>query len=1125
MLQLLSIKNNKNINLYVNLHNILVKSLYSFAMRHRCFTQIKLLRWNHFSSMVIAISTFVGSANYAFAQIVPDRTLGAEGSRLTTNVQIRGALADSISGGAQRGSNLFHSFSQFNINNGQRVYFVNPAGIQNAIVRITGKEGSNILGTLGVDGNANLFLLNPNGIIFGKNARLDVLGSFVGTTASAFKFGDQGIFSATDPQAPTLLTIQPSALLFNQIEPGAIAVQSGSQSNGGLAVPQGKNLLLVGGNILLDGGKVFAGRIELGGLAQSGAVDLTSNTDVWQLNFPEGLLRADVVLQNNAAAQTTGGGAVAVYARNLNLTGNSTLASQLLAGQESAGTPEDVLVNATGNVSLDSNSSINNVGVANSLGNTGNIKIDAQSIRLTNGGLINTNSQRNIGSIRLNAAADITLDGSSIYTFGYPNSIANSGDITVTAQTIKLSNKSGIISGNLGQGQSGQTTLQAQDAISLSGGSSILSNSSSRNINQKSGDIEIKARSLSLTGDASGGPYTGISADNFGKAPSGNIRITTDGSISLNNASITSSTTGQGDGGNIQIQTQSLSLKNLAQLNTSNTGQGNAGDIFVKAQDTISLASGSFIASNIGSLQKQPAQGKVGNIQLEARAVSFTDGAQLQADFFSGAKGNPGVISINAQDTVSFTGTSTGILANVNFGAVGNGSDISINTRSLSLKDGAILTTSNSGQGNAGNISVKAQDTISLASSLIISNIGRPQKQPAQGKVGNIQLEARAVSLTDGAQLQAGLFSGTQGNSGIVSIKAQDTVSFTGANSGIFTNVESNAVGNGSDIQISAGSVSLTNGGVIQASNAGQGNGGGINISAGSLSLEQSRILSQESESGVGNAGSIDITGRSFSLQNRSLLSTSNIGNGAAGNINITTAENSLVGNNAFIRADTQGGQGNIAIRSGDLILFRNGNITTNATGNNVIGGNINIDTGVFATVGNSNISANSIDSRGGRVRINTQGVFRSADSQISATGASPDLNGIVQINTPGIDPSRGLLTLPTVVEDTSKLIAAKCAAFDGQGNSFIITGRGGLPPNPYEPLSGDVIWTDSRQLETMRPHQSQISTAKPPSQPKAMEFIPATGWVFHSNGEVTLVSSANNSRFASPNTIATKCR
>ena len=154
----------------------------------------------------------------ALAQIIPDTTLGNENSTVTST----GAL-DQIDGGATRGANLFHSFQEFNIGNGRSALFSNPPGIENILSRVTGANPSNILGMLGVSGgNANLFLINPNGIIFGQNASLNVGGSFVASTANAVQFGNIGFFSATDKNIPSpLLTINPSALLFNQINQNA----------------------------------------------------------------------------------------------------------------------------------------------------------------------------------------------------------------------------------------------------------------------------------------------------------------------------------------------------------------------------------------------------------------------------------------------------------------------------------------------------------------------------------------------------------------------------------------------------------------------------------------------------------------------------------------------------------------------------------------------------------------------------------------------------------------------------------------------------------------------------------------------------------------------------------------
>ncbi|MEM0980329.1 MAG: filamentous hemagglutinin N-terminal domain-containing protein, partial [Cyanobacteria bacterium P01_H01_bin.58] len=125
----------------------------------------------------------------AFAQLIPDTTLGQESSIVTPEL-IQGLPATVVAGGAERGANLFHSFTEFNVNTGQAVYFANPAAIDNILTRITGNNISNIDGLLGVNGNANLFLLNPNGVIFGPNARLDINGSFTTSTASSFAFAD-----------------------------------------------------------------------------------------------------------------------------------------------------------------------------------------------------------------------------------------------------------------------------------------------------------------------------------------------------------------------------------------------------------------------------------------------------------------------------------------------------------------------------------------------------------------------------------------------------------------------------------------------------------------------------------------------------------------------------------------------------------------------------------------------------------------------------------------------------------------------------------------------------------------------------------------------------------------------
>ncbi|HEY9666971.1 MAG TPA: filamentous hemagglutinin N-terminal domain-containing protein, partial [Coleofasciculaceae cyanobacterium] len=208
----------------------------------------------------IALGTFGAvavSGSSVLAQITPDATLGQENSIVTPNVDVRGLPADRIEGGAARGTNLFHSFSQFNVGNGQRVYFTNPTGIENILTRVTGNTLSNIFGTLGVDGGASLFLLNPNGIIFGPDARLDIAGSFVASTANGVVFDNGFAFSATNPEAPPLLTINvPLGLQNGSSRPGATIANSGNLS-------VGKNLGLAADNLNLQGQLQAGGSLAL----------------------------------------------------------------------------------------------------------------------------------------------------------------------------------------------------------------------------------------------------------------------------------------------------------------------------------------------------------------------------------------------------------------------------------------------------------------------------------------------------------------------------------------------------------------------------------------------------------------------------------------------------------------------------------------------------------------------------------------------------------------------------------------------------------------------------------------------------------------------------------------------
>ncbi|MEW6491561.1 MAG: filamentous hemagglutinin N-terminal domain-containing protein [Cyanobacteriota bacterium] len=973
---------------------------------------------------IVGAIAYTGESS--LAQITPDATLGAENSIVTPNANVGGFPADLIQGGATRGANLFHSFGQFNVDNGQRVYFANPTGIENILTRVTGNTLSNILGTLGVTGGADLFLLNPNGIIFGPNARLDVGGSFFATTANAVQFDNQGFFSATNPEAPGLLTVKPSAFFFNQLNAGTIVNQSVARNpivpsfREGLRVPNGENLVLLGGNVNIDGGQLnaFGGRVEIGAVAGTGTVGL--NVD-GSLSFPTDLSRADVSVFNSViGVAARDSGSVTINARNLDISGNSLIRAGILSGfgtvDSQAG---DITLNATETLQIrGERSRIVNLVFEDAVGNSGDIRITAGSLFLTDGAQLDASTfgQGNGGNIIIEASDRVSLDnGAGIFNGVEDTGNGTGGNIRINTGLLSITNSAFITTSVYGQGNVGDILIDARDRVFLDRNVRILNGVQDKGIGD-GGDIRITTGSL----DATNGAF--MAAFTFGQGNAGDVIIEASDRVSLDNRTDIWNLGERSNGGNIRISTGTLSIDNGARLDATTFGQGNAGNIIIEASGQVSLSKNASIANRVGDIApdngSERATGNGGDIQIQSGSLSVTNSLIVATTF---EQGNAGNIFVDARDQVFLN---NGAIANqVDEQATGNGGTIRISTGSLTATNLGRVQALTLGQGNAGNVIINARDRVLFEGGIVDgvrSGAGSAVGEGAIGNGGNIEITTGSLDMLNEAGISASTFG--QGYAGNVMINARDNVSLN--NSNIFSIVDKNAVGRGGNISITTGSLSLANTAQLDASTFGQGSSGNIIINARDrVSLDGTNptrnrtttIFTEVVKGAQGDGGNIEIFTGSLVVTNGAKLEASTRGTGNAGNIfinardivsfdgtnaigasgafsdveevdaigrggNIQIATGSLaVTNGAQVGANTegQGDAGNVIITARDSVLFDNSaafsNVDETAMGT---GGNIEIATGSLLVTNGAQLQAQtSGQGNAGNVIINARNI------------------------------------------------------------------------------------------------------------------------------------------------------
>jgi filamentous hemagglutinin family protein len=822
---------------------------------------------NQVSNFLFVIFLFL-QAIPVKAQIVPDNTLDTKVNQLNN--------VSEITGGQTRGNNLFHSFEGFSVGRGNEAFFNNAESISNIFSRVTGGSTSDIDGVISANGSANLFLVNPAGIVFGQNVRLDINGSFAATTADEIKFPDAN-FSAVDTDTVNLSVNFPIGLGLGS-QPKNISIK-GSQNNAVLEVPSfrivpnfidslkvdpGKNISLIGGNINFDGGGILApgGRIDLISLKADQQIDFTKLGDWFTVDNDNTLQYSDISLNNAAyldVSDEVAGNIIlrgqdiyindgSVVLANTSLPTNNSIdisASGLLELKGSSG-QEDINLTSLGEINDIVRESRSGTNKIEGRGNYYSISLIAADVLSGSDGVGN---DINISANKINV-----IDGAEIRTVNFSPSTTRiaGGDIQIISQDLKVEGTN--VSDNL-----------LPSFITSTNGISKFGNTG--NINISSGTIRI------LRG-------AGIKVDAFGFGDIGSLSIEADylvirgfrksrfdsQSPLLNRSGLITSASNEGidaeKSGLINIDVNTLEILEGGGIGSNSFGRNSAGEINIKAKkinlvglsnnvDSVptSISATVLRDSNItipSTINENSSE--AGIIRLDTDQLQILEGASIEANSNSG---NSGSIVINAKN-IEFDGTrktdgefTGGLSTSTAPQANGIGGDILINTDTLKIFDGSIIRAISLGSGDAGNIDINAEE-------IEISGVDRFAEDPVAtervSKIntgslntngGNLTIKSRSVKLDDFGQIQATSVTGDRGG----------------------------------NIVVDTNSLSLFNQSNITASAGGQGNGGNVTIDAEVLVGLDNSDITANAIAGMG--GNIDLSSDYiFGLESRNELTS-----------------------------------------------------------------------------------------------------------------------------------------------------------------------------------------------------------------------------------------------------------
>lgn len=925
------------------------------------------------------------------AQVITNMT----SSGLNTQVNQVGN-AHNITGGTRPGDgpNLFHSFGNFSVGAGDLANFLNDTGLptSNILGRVTGGNASHIDGTIQTTGfgSANLFLMNPSGIVLGPGASLNVGGSMSFSTAQYLRLFD-GTNSAnfyanpaSDGLANSILTINSSAFEFLSASPAGYGFLTAPDPNAtitvqgnNLAVPSGHSISLVGGKVVIEGGAQLSspsGTINLGSAASPGEFDVATLESLPNVDASSFMSSGSVSLAASSSIKVSGPGTVFIQGGQLVLSVNDAT----LSTSETPAPPDTIALGPgssirTTNAGPDPGADLRaTVGtfrmdgatittVALGPGNGGAVQLDVGSLILENVASILTATSDGGGAggnVTLNLGTARLLGGSSILsqTQNFTPGLGQGGNVTLqghlgaesgAAESVALSGDSFLLSSSFGTGAGGSMTVLSKSLTMDGVGTTVKAEASDLG---RGGDIVIGVQQAHLLGGATIRTITGSADPNAPAAAT----VTVQGL----NGRMADSVALSGSGSGIVSET---------------TGGARSGDVAVHGK-TITLTEGGVIRTGTSTFT-----GAGGNVIIDADTLTISEQAEITS---VSADGNAGQVAITANQL-----TMNDVSIESNSTSSGRGGDVVLNVGAANLSNGAKINSSTSGAGRAGDITMN------------VSTL-------------NLRGGSRISSASIGTEPTVN-FDGTTappGQAGNITMTALGDV--TSNASTITTSAEANR---GGDISITAGNILFSNGTVINANSNGP--------------LVVTKLV-------------LDANGQ---------LVEQVVGDGNAGNITIESGSTVLIEQSFVTTEATRASGGQVTINAPHMIRLIDSPVSTSVAGaaGDSNGGNISIDPD-FVILKGSPILARAIAGSGGAIDI-AAGLFLADPSSIVDATSTLGVSGTVQINAAINNLSSVVAQLPESLLAVQTLLRAACAARLAQSatSSFVERGRDGIPAGP----------------------------------------------------------------------------